>query len=320
MSLSAGNLSRSGPERRGVRDAFAARRTAFERYFERTLGERCGAPPRLQKAIEYAALSPGKRVRPLLALAACEAVGGRWRAALPAAAALESVHAFSLVHDDLPAMDDDDFRRGRPTVHRKFDQGTAILAGDALLAFAFQELTRLALVGVPPMLVLQAVNRLACAAGGEFLMGGQALDLEAEGRKVGERDVFDIHRRKTGALFGAAMALGGIAGGGSRERVNALESAGRQLGLAFQIQDDLLDAAPGPRPAGGRAASRGTGARAAGADAKKRKATYPRAAGLERARVIAAAHVDLSLFILDEYRLRTARLERLISATAARAR
>jgi geranylgeranyl diphosphate synthase type II len=318
LSPSAGSRPRARAARRGARDPFAARRTSFERYLARALAVGCGAPGRLGLAIEYAALSPGKRVRPLLALASCEAVGGRWRAALPAAAAVECVHAFSLVHDDLPAMDDDDFRRGLPTTHRKFDEGTAILAGDALLAFAFQELTRLAVTGTPATRVVQAIHRLARAAGGEYLMGGQALDLEAEGRKVGEWDVCNIHRRKTGALFGAAMALGGLAGGGSPARVDALESAGRQLGLAFQIQDDLLDEAPGPARAGAPAGRRQT--RSAGADAMKGKATYPRAVGAERSRAMAASHLDLSLFILDEYRLLTPRIERLIAATAARAR
>ena len=290
------------------RDPFAARRATFERYLERALETRCRAPGRLGEAIRYAVLSPGKRVRPLFTLASCEAVGGRWRAALPAAAAVECVHAFSLVHDDLPAMDNDDFRRGLPTTHKKFDEATAVLAGDALLAFAFQELTCLWGGGVPSARVIQAVYRLAEASGGEQLMAGQALDIESEGREVGERDVFDIHRRKTGALFGAAMALGGIAGRGTPERTNALESAGRHLGLAFQIRDDLLNTESSLQRLGKRA----------GTDAAKGKATYPGVVGRERARSIAASHLDLTFFILEEYRLLTSQLERLIAAMAAR--
>jgi geranylgeranyl diphosphate synthase type II len=302
-----------GSHRRPVRatgELFAARRRVFERYLDRALATRCRAPGALGAAIRYAALSPGKRLRPLFALASCEAVGGRWRAALPAAAALECVHAFSLVHDDLPAMDDDDYRRGLPTTHRKFGEAIAILAGDALLAFAFEEITRLAGAGVSAVRVNDAVRRLAATSGGEQLMAGQALDLAAEGRPVRERDVCDIHRRKTGALFGAAMALGGLAGRGSRDQVGALDAAGRQLGLAFQIHDDLLNAQSSLARLGKRA----------GTDAARGKATYPRAVGAERARLIAEAHLDLTLFILEEYRLLTPRLGRLIAATAARAR
>ena len=311
MTASPPSAARARPARRPeASDPFFQRRQAFERHLEKALEQRSGAPGRLGEAIRYAALSPGKRLRPLLALASCEAVGGRWRTALPAAAAIECVHAFSLVHDDLPAMDDDDLRRGLPTTHRKFDEATAILAGDALLSFAFQELTRLEIGGVSAKRVVEAVRRLAAASGGELLVGGQALDLAAEGRPVTQDEVFDIHRRKTAALFGAALALGGLAGGGSAERVDALDAAGRQLGLGFQIQDDLLDLGADDRRPG----------RPAGADDARGKATYPRAVGVERSGSIAASHLDLSLFILEEYGLRTRSLELLVTATASRTR
>lgn len=191
----------------------AIRLSTFECYLKRALQSRCRVPGRLGAAIRYAALGPGKRVRPLLALTACEAVGGRWRAALPAAAALECVHAFSLAHDDLPAMDDDDYRRGRLTTHRRFGEALGILAGDALLAFAFEELMRLARTGVPACRVIEAARRLAHASGGGELVGGQALDIEAEGRTARRAAVRAIHARKTGALIGASMALGALAGG-----------------------------------------------------------------------------------------------------------
>jgi geranylgeranyl diphosphate synthase, type II len=299
-----------GARRAGSSDSFASRRATFERYLERAIRLRCDAPGRLGPAILYAALSPGKRLRPLLTLASCEAAGGQWSAALPAAAAIECVHAFSLAHDDLPAMDDDDFRRGLPTTHRKFGEATAILAGDALLSFAYQEVTRLANAGVSPKRIVEATRRLAIASGGEQLVGGQSLDLEAEGKRVRERDVFEIHRRKTGALFGAAMALGGLTAGASPARVDALDAAGRQLGLAFQVQDDLMDLGIGPRRRG----------RATGADAARGKATYPSAVGPERSSGVAASHLDLSLHILAEFRLDHPSLERLIAATAARMR
>ncbi|TMQ68839.1 MAG: polyprenyl synthetase family protein, partial [Candidatus Eisenbacteria bacterium] len=221
----------------GRDDPFAARRARFERYFARALARRCNAPGVLGDAIRYAALSPGKRLRPLFALESCAAAGGRWRDALPAGAALESIHAFSLIHDDLPAMDDDDFRRGLPTTHRRFGEAIAILAGDALVSFAFRELVELD----APARVVEAVRRLATASGGEELIAGQALDLAAEGRATSEEDVRAIHLRKTGALFACALALGGVAAGARAATLDALDQAGRHAGLAFQIQDDLLN-------------------------------------------------------------------------------
>jgi geranylgeranyl diphosphate synthase type II len=262
----------------------AARLRAFERAFERALATHSSAPGTLGRAIRYAALSPGKRLRPLLALAACEAVGGRWRAALPAAIAVECVHAFSLVHDDLPALDDDDYRRGRLTTHRKFGEATGVLAGDALLAFAFEELARLGRAGVPAPRVVEAVARLAYASGGDRMIGGQALDLAAEGRPATRRAVAAIHWNKTGALMGAAFALGAIAGGAPAPVVTRLERAGGFLGMAFQIQDDLLNAGSSLRRLGKRA----------GSDAARGKATFPRAAGESGSRAaigVTLAHV-----------------------------
>jgi geranylgeranyl diphosphate synthase type II len=250
-------------------DPFAAWRTTFERGFGNALATRCAAPGTLGRAIRYAALSPGKRLLPLLALASCEAVGGRWRVALPAAIAVECVHAFSLVHDDLPALDDDDYRRGRLTTHKKFGEAIGILAGDALLALAFEGLARLEREDVPAPRVVEAVTRLAYASGGERLIGGQALDLAAEGRRVTGRAVGKIHWNKTGALMGAAMALGAIAGGAAPEQVTKLEWAGGFMGTAFQIQDDLLNQGSSLRRLGKRS----------GTDAARGKATFPRAMG-----------------------------------------
>lgn len=293
----------------GTRDPFAARRAAFERHFARSLDRRCRAPGALGEAVRYAALSPGKRIRPLFVMASCEAAGGTWRQALPAAVALEAIHAFSLVHDDLPAMDDDDFRRGLPTTHKKFGEATAILAGDALVAFAFQELVELRrFVGASR--VNDAVRRLAAASGGEELIAGQALDIAAEGREVDEEEVRTIHLRKTGALFACAMALGGIAAGTRRATVDALEQSGRHLGLAFQIHDDLLNAGADLAQLGKRG----------GTDAKRGKATYPKVIGTQRSRLRAEAHLDLARSILEEYRLFSPGLQRLLSAMAARER
>ena len=175
--------------------ALGAWMRSFERYFAARLPAAATAPRRLHAAMRYAALSPGKRLRPLLALAACQAVGGDWRRAMPAAAAVECVHAFSLIHDDLPAMDDDDFRRGRPTTHRRYGEALAILAGDALLALAFEELARLGTSAKAAARAVRAVAVLARACGSRELVGGQALDLEAEGRRADGAQVRDIHLR-----------------------------------------------------------------------------------------------------------------------------
>ncbi len=236
--------------------------------------------PRLLEAMRYALLAPGKRLRPALALWAASACGGDWEAAAPAAIAVEMIHAYSLVHDDLPAMDDDDLRRGRPTCHRTFDEATAILCGDALQALAFETLAR----GMPGAVAGQACLILARAAGGEALVGGQADDLAAErgwiddmsGSPTADQVAWleRIHRRKTGALFSAALELGGLAAGGTSAQQAALASYGRSFGLAFQIADDLLDAEGTEAAVGKRV----------GKDADRGKLTYPTIIGLEASR------------------------------------
>ena len=281
---------------------------AFEIYFKDALSERCPGPPKLRQAMRYAALSPGKRVRPLLVLLSCEAVGGDWFHALPAAVAVECVHAFSLVHDDLPAMDDDDYRRGRLTTHRKYGEALGLLAGDALLAFAFEELTMLEGAGVPPRRVVEAVRRLAHASGSDDLAGGQALDLAAEGRGVRTADVEAIHTRKTGALMGACLALGGIAGGADPRTVSVLDDAGRLLGFLFQIHDDLLNAGSSLRKLGKRT----------GTDAARGKATYHRAAGQAAALAKEQSLLRSTRVIIESHCPHPARLLALLDTLAVR--
>ncbi len=290
--------------------ALAARRRGFERYFARALPAARVPPARLHAAMRYAALGAGKRLRPLLVLTACEAVGGPWRRALPAAVAIECVHAFSLVHDDLPCMDDDDFRRGRPTAHRRYDEATALLAGDALLAFAFEELTRLGGPGVPAPGVARAVRVLAEAAGSRALVGGQVLDLQGEQRRVGAAGVRDIHLRKTGGLISAALVLGGIAGGAPPARLRRLADLGLDLGLAFQIHDDLLN----------RGSTLARLGKRAGTDDARGKATYPRAVGAERARAEAARRYIGVLQGVERLGPRAWNLGHLIIAVAERDR
>lgn len=227
-----------------------------------------GCPARLAEAMRYALLAPGKRLRPGLVLMAAEACGGSLTAALPGAVAVEMVHTYSLIHDDLPAMDDDDLRRGRPTVHVEFDEATAILAGDALLAHAFAHLAER--VADAPR-VAAAVGVLGRAAGPQALVGGQADDLAAEAEtpptdgQAAFARLESIHRRKTGALFTAAIEIGAILAGGSQRERSALADYGAQLGLAFQIVDDLLDTTANASSLGKRT----------GKDASRGKLTYP---------------------------------------------
>ncbi len=248
-------------------------------------------PPRLAEAIRYALLGPGKRLRPCLVLMAAEACGGTVEAALPAACAIEMVHAYSLVHDDLPAMDDDDLRRGRPTCHKQFDEATAILVGDALLARAF-EVTANRID--PPAVAARCCAVLAQAAGATALVGGQAADLEsAEPAPDSEETDLErleaIHSRKTGALFIAAMELGGIVSQATANELAALCWYGRNVGLAFQITDDLLDVDGSQSAVGKRVAK----------DARNGKLTFPGLLGVEESRRRAKELVDQACGMIE---------------------
>lgn len=195
-------------------------------------------PQLLAEAIRHSLLAPGKRLRPMLVLMACEACGYDRAAALPAACAVEMIHTYSLIHDDLPAMDDDDTRRGQPSCHIKFGEATAILAGDALLAQAFEVLARDV---IPGDLAARCCAELGRAAGASNLVGGQEDDLRNEFAGGGTADLERIHRRKTGAMIRVSLRLGGMIGRGVPEQITALDTYGERLGLAFQIVDDLLD-------------------------------------------------------------------------------
>ncbi|MEX0978650.1 MAG: polyprenyl synthetase family protein [Pirellulales bacterium] len=225
-------------------------------------------PDELREAIRYSLLAPGKRLRPMLVLLAAEACGGEAQSALPAACAVEMIHTYSLVHDDLPAMDDDDLRRGRPTCHKAFGEATAILAGDALLTLAFEVLARDVR---PPSVAAQCCALLAHAAGATALVGGQADDLAGEFSAGGAEALEAIHRRKTGAMFLASLALGGLAAGADRRQQAALTQYGQCLGLAFQITDDLLDVRGDASAMGKRA----------GKDSDRGKLTFPGVLGIE---------------------------------------
>jgi geranylgeranyl diphosphate synthase type II len=258
----------------------AARRGEVDRALKHILAARSQRPATLQRAMRYAVLGPGKRIRPVLALAAAEAVGGarRRRVALPYACAIEMIHAYSLVHDDLPAMDDDAMRRGRPTLHVRFGEAMAILAGDALLTEAFAVIGRANSPRGGAAGALDIVAEVATAAGPDGMVAGQVVDLQSEGRRgLGLAHVAAIHRRKTGALIRAAVRAGALAASASREQLRRLTAYAEALGLAFQIVDDILDETAGIAVTG----KKGGGDRALG------KATYPALLGLAGARTAA---------------------------------
>jgi len=257
---------------------------------------------RVVQAMHYSLFAGGKRLRPILCLAAAEAVGGGQEEALPLACALEMIHTYSLIHDDLPAMDDDDLRRGQPTCHKQFDEATAILAGDGLLTEAFYTLAAAAprFQGREAML-LEVQELLSEAAGYRGMVGGQMLDLMAEGRRITLKELEIVHRLKTGALLIAATRAGALAGGGSRPQVAALTAYGERFGLAFQITDDLLDVE-------GEAAEMG---KAPGMDEKRQKATYPALLGLETSRQWAGHLVQEALAELEPFKERAAPLREL---------
>ncbi|AGA31490.1 polyprenyl synthetase family protein [Singulisphaera acidiphila] len=245
---------------------------ALRRYLPASEDAGALCPPRLSEAMRYSVLGGGKRLRPILCLLAAEACGADPSAALPAACALELVHTYSLIHDDLPAMDDDDLRRGRPTCHKAFDEATAVLAGDGLLTLAFEILAQHVR---PAEAAVACVQALAEGAGPSGMVGGQMADLEAEGRNDPSLEALEsIHRRKTGALLRASLRMGGLVAGADETSLHALNIYGGAVGLAFQIIDDLLDVQGDETKLGKRV----------GKDSGLGKWTYPGLLGIEGSR------------------------------------
>ena len=264
----------------------------MQRYMERTEEylARCFTNEAPQKklfdAMRYSLLAGGKRLRPVMVLAFCELCGGNAENALPFAAALEMVHTYSLIHDDLPCMDNDDYRRGKPTNHRVYGEATAVLAGDALLTAAFGQL---ASAKLPAERIVEAVRVLSLCAGEMGMVGGQVLDMDAEMRICTEQEVIDIQSRKTGALISAACQLGVIAAGGSSKQQTAAAQYADSLGLAFQIQDDILDVI-------GDAGKLG---KATGVD--KNKNTFVRLYGVETCKEMVAQETEKAVHALDSF-------------------
>jgi geranylgeranyl pyrophosphate synthase len=269
---------------------FESRRAEYQARIEKVLEESLRLPDpgteRLRDAMRYSVLGGGKRLRPLLVYFTGECLGARLDDLDAPAAAVELIHVYSLVHDDLPAMDDDDLRRGRPTCHRAFDEATAILVGDALQALAFDVLANLASGSSAQHERLAMIRILARASGTAGMAGGQAIDLVSVGQTLGIEALENMHRRKTGALIQGSVLLGAAAAGvGAGDEFAALERFGEHIGLAFQIQDDILDVE-------GNAALLG---KRTGADAARSKPTYPSTAGLDGARERALQLRDLAV-------------------------
>lgn len=259
---------------------FDTYRRHVEQGLDRLVPASSTRPTRLHEAMRYALLGGGKRLRPVLCLAASDLFGAKTDA-LPAAVAIECIHTYSLIHDDLPCMDNDDLRRGRPTAHRQFDEATALLAGDALLTLAFQLVARH--YAAQPALAASLTCEIADAAGSERLIGGQMEDLLAEKKTdATAADLEFIHLNKTAAMIAVSLVAGGLCGGADTAGLDTLRRAGRELGLAFQIIDDILDAT----------ADTATLGKTAGKDAKAGKTTYVKLHGLERSRAIARNHSD----------------------------
>ncbi|MFH1350501.1 MAG: polyprenyl synthetase family protein [Pseudomonadota bacterium] len=255
-------------------------------------GEPKGPAADVIRAMKYSLFAGGKRLRPILCLAGAQAVGGEDRQVLPVACALELIHTYSLIHDDLPVMDNDDLRRGKPTSHKVFGEAVALLAGDGLLTEAFHIMATMDLPeGIEPRALLKVIGLIAQAAGYQGMVGGQVVDIQSEGKEVDLSLVDFIHAYKTGTLIAASVVSGAILGGGDAQQVEAIGSYGKQTGLAFQIADDILNIEGDSQKLG----------KAVGSDAEKGKMTYPAAMGLERSKEIQRDLITQALESLSSF-------------------
>ena len=265
------------------------RQKVIDRALDRYLPKTSTKPVTLHKAMRYSLFAGGKRLRPILCLAAAEACRGNVDTALPLACAVECIHTYSLVHDDLPSMDNDDFRRGRPTCHKVFGDGIAVLAGDALLTIAFEIVSNA--TPTPRYDISILLREISVAAGSQRLIAGQVADLEAEGRRVKRNQLRFIHENKTAAMLKSSVRLGAMSANADARKLSAITQFGERLGLAFQVIDDILDVTQTSEILG----------KSAGKDVAAKKATYPAVIGLEKSRgearrLTRQAHDALSVF------------------------
>jgi len=289
----------SGTTRFDLAQFLAKRTDAVNRALDRFLPSEKTRPATIHKAMRYSLFAGGKRMRPALCLAAAQACGGREADALPLACAVECIHTYSLIHDDLPAMDNDDFRRGKPTNHKVFGDGIAVLAGDALLTQAFEIAAQCKIFPRYPQRDL--ILEIAKASGSLQLIAGQVADLEAEGKKISAAELKFIHERKTSALLCCSVRLGGMSANCTPAQLAALTDFGYHIGLAFQVIDDILDVTQTSEQLG----------KTAGKDTKSQKATYPAIVGLEKSRKIAARLTDKAFDALTIFKSKAVALEAL---------
>ncbi len=273
-----------------LQDYLKDRRLNIEAALDRFLPSTEARPQQLHESIRYSMLSPGKRLRPTLVIAAAEAVGGKADDVMPTACALECIHVFSLIHDDLPCMDNDDYRRGRLTNHKVYGDALALLAGDALLALAFQLIAE-NIQTVPVDRVLPTLRLVAVASGTWGMVGGQVVDMESQGQDVTTDTLHYIHAHKTGALLTASVLSGALLAGANEAQIDALRAYGEHIGLAFQIADDILDVTGDETKIG----------KPVGSDEERDKATYPKVYGLEESRRRAHAEVEAALETLAAF-------------------
>lgn len=280
------------PKEFDLKGYLSTKRTLIDRALERWLPYAVGHAAPVKEAMRYSVGAGGKRVRPILILAGGQVVGASDHLLLPAACAMECLHTYSLIHDDLPAMDNDDLRRGKPTCHKIFGEALAILAGDALLTFAFELMTNPELTSeIQPERINRAVFVLARAAGESGMVGGQAADILNEGKTVEAQVLHYIHYHKTAALLGASVEIGAILGGGCEEDIIRLRRYGQALGLAFQIKDDILDIEGDQNVIG----------KPTGSDARQKKVTYPSLFGIETAKAKALELLNEAISLLEPF-------------------
>jgi geranylgeranyl diphosphate synthase type II len=285
---------------------FEEDRRAVEQALERLLPGEATPPPSIHRAMRYSVFAGGKRVRPILCMEAARIFSAQVEPAIVAGCALEFIHTYSLIHDDLPALDNDDLRRGKPTCHKQFGEAYAILAGDALLTLAFQTLADVPLAPERRVAAMQEVSRAAGTVRG--MVGGQVADLEAEGKTVTAEMLEYIHRSKTAALIRASVVTGAISGGAGDADVERLRRFGENIGWAFQVVDDILDVEESSAALG----------KTAGKDQAQKKATYPALFGLEKSRAFAEKLINDAIAELATYGERAARLRELAEFLAAR--
>lgn len=278
-----------------IQKYLSEKKAVVDAFLQQAIQNISQAPALLRESMQYSLSAGGKRIRPILALAAAESLGGSAEAALPIACALEFIHTFSLIHDDLPAMDNDDLRRGKPTNHKVYGEGKAILSGDGLFSQAFSLLSSSkAASQIDPKILLEIIYDIAEASGPEGMIGGQVYDLEAEGKTLDWKALEKVHHYKTGRLITVSVTSGAKAALASASELEALKQYGEKIGLAFQIADDILNVEGNEIEMG----------KKTGSDDKKLKATTPKILGLEASKQMAQALVEKAIALLQTFDLR----------------